>query len=171
MCFWPSSPGKTCALHVDGCYCLKTSFLFLFLTRRLLEDLSSFFSMIIHLLPLLRAGVIYTASLHYYMLLASVQAFTLLAFGDSFAEKWTLISGGSEHEYSKAKLLLLWKASYVRRDIGEGNFPWDSSHRHFSSILYVPMWQRNVNVTDEKVASWAWVILWIMLGSTMQGCV
>lgn len=64
----------------------KVQFLFLFLSRKLLEDLS-FFSMIIYLLPLLRAGVIFTASLHYYMLLASVQAFTLLSFGDSFAEK------------------------------------------------------------------------------------
>lgn len=60
---------------------------FLFLSRRLLEDLSSFFSMIIYLFPLLRAGVIFTASLHYYMLLASIQAFALLSFGDSFTEK------------------------------------------------------------------------------------
>lgn len=58
-----------------------------FLSSRLLEDLSSFFSMIIYLFLLLRAGVILTASLHYYMLLASVQAFTLLSFGDSFTEK------------------------------------------------------------------------------------
>lgn len=65
----------------------KDQVLFLLLSRRLLEDLSSFFSVIICLFLLLRAGVIFTASLHYYMLLASVQAFTLLSFGDSFTEK------------------------------------------------------------------------------------
>lgn len=119
---------------------------FLFLSRRLLEDLSSFFSMIIYLFPLLRVGVIFTASLHYYMLLASIQAFALLSFGDSFTEKWTLMSGGSEHEYSRAKLFLLWKTSYIGRELREGNFPWGSSRSPFSSVLYIPM----VNATDQK---------------------
>lgn len=122
----------------------KDQVLFLFLRR--LEDLSSFFSMIIYLFPLLRVGVIFSASLHYYMPLASVQAFTLLSFGDSFTEKWTLMSGGSEHEYSRAKLLLLWKTSYIRRELREGNFPWGSSRRRFSSVLYIPM----VNATDQR---------------------
>lgn len=66
---------------------LKDQVLPVFLSSSLLEDLSSFFSTFIYLFPLLGAGVIFTASPHYYMLLASVQAFTLLSFGDSFTEK------------------------------------------------------------------------------------
>lgn len=125
---------------------LKDQVLPVFLSSRLLEDLSSFFSMIIYLFPLLRAGVIFTASLHCSMLLASVQAFTLLSFGDSFRKKWTLMSGGSEHEYSTPKFLFLWKTSYIRKELREGNFPCGSSHIHFFSVLYIP----NVSVTDER---------------------
>lgn len=129
---------------------LKDQILPVFLSSRLLKDLSSFFSTIIYLFPLLRAGVIFTASPHYYMLLASVQAFTLLSFGDSFTEKWTLMSGGSEHEYSTAKLFLLW-TSYLR-ELREGNFPWGSSYIHFFCVLLMPF----VSVTWEEAAPWAW---------------
>lgn len=139
---------------------LKNQVFPVFLSSRLLKNLSSFFSMIIYLFTLLRAGVIFTASLHYYILLASVQAFTLLSFGDSFTEKWTLMSGGSEHEYSTAKMFLLW-TSYIR-ELREGHFPWGSSHIHFFSVLWMPI----VSVIDERKrlprehgrSSWAWEI-------------
>lgn len=66
---------------------IKDQNVFLFLRRkRLLEDLN-FFSMIIYILHLLRGGISFTASPHYYIFLASVQAFTLLSFGGSFTDK------------------------------------------------------------------------------------
>lgn len=89
----PSLLWNTCIFVIP--VIIKDQIVFLFLRgKRLLEDLN-FFSMIICLLHLLRGGVVFTASLHYYIFLASVQAFTLLSFGGSFTEKWTLMSGGS----------------------------------------------------------------------------
>lgn len=119
--------------------CLKTRFFFCSEVEDFWKNLMvSCPWLFIHCL-FLSMRVIFTAFLHHYMLLASVQAFALLSFGDSLTEKWTFISGGSEHEYSRARLLLLWKTSYMGRELRGGNLPWGSSHSPFTSVLYIPM--------------------------------
>lgn len=104
------------------------------------------FSIIIYLLLLLRAGVSFTPSLHYYMLLASVQAFTLLSFGDFSTKKFFHKEMNLDVMWQWAWILQSQIApavrSLIRRESRGGNFPWGSSLRCFVCTLFQWwMWQ------------------------------